>query len=78
MPKFRIGVALGLAAGYYFGAKAGRGRYEQINRLVRRARAYEPLDHAATAIGRARAVVDLTRERVVDLSDHKAAVADHG
>ena len=36
MPKFRIGVALGLAAGYYFGAKAGRERYEQINRLVRR------------------------------------------
>jgi hypothetical protein len=78
MTKFRIGAVLGLAAGYYLGAKAGRDRYEQINRLLHRARRHEALDHAATAVGRARAVIDLTRERVVDLTDHKTAVAQHG
>jgi len=78
MTKFRTGAVLGLAAGYYLGAKAGRDRYEQITRLVQPARRHEALDHAVTAVGRARAVIDLTRERVVDLTDHKAAVAQHG
>ena len=78
MTKFRAGLLIGLAAGYYLGTRAGRERYEQLNRLVRRARSHEALDHAATAVGRARAVIDLTRERVVDLTDHKAAVAQHG
>ena len=30
--KFRTGVIIGLAAGYVMGAKAGRERYEQIQR----------------------------------------------
>ena len=78
MTKFRAGAAIGLAAGYYLGTKAGRDRYDQLNRLFRRARGNETIDHAATAVARARAVIDLTRERVVDLTDHKAAVAHHG
>ena len=65
MTKFRIGAALGLAAGYYLGTRAGRGRYEQINRLARSVRNRSAtIDHAATTVGRARAVVDLSRERV--------------
>jgi len=78
MTKFRAGAVIGLAAGYYLGTRAGRERYEQLNRLFRRARTSETIDHAATAVGRARAVIDLTRERVVDLTDHKAAAAHHG
>ena len=31
---FKTGVIVGLAAGYYLGAKAGRERYEQINRWI--------------------------------------------
>ena len=30
--KFRFGVAIGFAVGYYLGARAGRERYEQIRR----------------------------------------------
>lgn len=36
--KFRIGLVLGFAAGYYLGAKAGRSRYEQIRRRLERLR----------------------------------------
>ena len=60
MTKFRIGVALGLGAGYYLGAKAGRERYVQINRTVGR---FRRSDAFSTAVGKARAVVDLGRER---------------
>jgi hypothetical protein len=34
--KFRIGLVLGFATGYYLGAKAGRARYEQIRRRLER------------------------------------------
>jgi len=34
--KFRIGLVLGFAVGYYLGAKAGRARYEQIRRRLER------------------------------------------
>ena len=78
MTKFRAGAVIGFAAGYYLGARAGRERYKQLNRLLRRARRSETIDHAATAVGRARAVIDLTRERVVDLTDHKAAAVHQG
>ncbi len=61
MTKFRAGVVFGFAAGYYLGTRAGRERYEQINRLLRRSRAIE---EATTEAERAKAIVDLTRERV--------------
>ena len=60
MTKFRIGMALGLGAGYYLGAKAGHDRYIQINRLLRR---LQRSDAFSTAVGKARAVVDLGKER---------------
>ena len=34
--RFRLGLVTGFAAGYYLGAKAGRQRYDQINRQVAR------------------------------------------
>ncbi len=34
--KFRIGLVLGFAAGYYLGAKAGRARYDQIRQRLER------------------------------------------
>ncbi len=61
MTKFRVGLLIGFGAGYYLGARAGRGRYEQINRLLRRSRT---IDEASTEAERAKAIVDLTRERV--------------
>ena len=75
MNKFRFGALIGLALGYYWGARAGRERYEQMNRALRRARSSSAFDQAATVVGKARAVVDLTRERVVDVTDQKSDVA---
>ena len=75
MNKFRFGALIGLTLGYYLGARAGRERYEQMNRALRRARSSPAFDQAATVVGKARAVVDLTRERVVDVTDQKSDVA---
>ena len=36
--RFRTGVIVGLGLGYYFGAKAGRERYEQIEEWLDRLR----------------------------------------
>jgi hypothetical protein len=71
MTKFRAGLAAGLAVGYYLWARAGRERYEQLNRMATRVIQRHPtVDHAATDLGKAKAVIDLTRERVQDAADH--------
>ncbi|MGH9067431.1 MAG: YtxH domain-containing protein [Acidimicrobiales bacterium] len=57
--RMRVGLATGFAVGYYFGARAGRERYEQLRRLLQRARrspALQPAD-------KPRAVVNLGVER---------------
>jgi len=56
----------GFAAGYYLGAKAGRQRYDQINRALRRARRSDAFESAAT---RARTVLDGGVERARGLVD---------
>ena len=33
--KFRLGLIVGLAIGYYYGAKAGRKRYEQMEEWLK-------------------------------------------
>lgn len=51
--RFRLGLAVGFAAGYYLGAKAGRSRYEQMRRrleALRDSRLFERL-HAAVELG---------------------------
>ena len=55
--RFRRGAIVGFAAGYYFGAKAGRERYVQLRRLLDRA----PVD-------KVRAAVELGRERLRETS----------
>jgi hypothetical protein len=55
---------IGFGAGYYLGAKAGRERYEQINKWIDRARGSEAYE---TATEKARAVLDLGVERARDL-----------
>ncbi|HEX2851376.1 MAG TPA: hypothetical protein VHN98_12520 [Acidimicrobiales bacterium] len=64
--KFRLGLVLGFGAGYYLGAMAGRERYEQINRMIGRAKRSEAFD---TATEKAKAAVDLTVERAKDFVD---------
>ena len=58
--RFRFGLLLGLGAGYYFGAKAGRERYEQLNAMLRKVKRSDAYD---AATGKAKAVVDLGLER---------------
>ena len=61
--RFRAGILCGLALGYYLGTKAGRERYDQINRALRRARGSDAFEMVS---GKARAVVDLGVERARD------------
>lgn len=48
---FKTGVIVGLAAGYYLGAKAGRERYEQINRWIDQVRGDEIDPRRPTVLG---------------------------
>ncbi len=62
MTRFRIGLGVGLAVGYYLGSRAGRERYHQINRTIYRVRKTKPLH-------KVKAAVDLGRERIRTRND---------
>jgi hypothetical protein len=64
--RFRTGLIVGLAIGYYYGAKAGRERYEQIDDVLDRVResgAYRRMRAAADDL------IDEGRGRALDLID---------
>lgn len=70
--RFRLGLVLGFASGYYLGAKAGRARYEQLSDMldrVRRSDAYE------TTADKARALVDEQVERVKEVVEERVELA---
>jgi len=64
--RFRLGFVMGMATGYYFGARAGRQRYDQMNRAIaklRRSDAFEEATELAKSaveegVERARSAVD--------------------
>ncbi|HUY85994.1 MAG TPA: hypothetical protein VMU77_02685 [Acidimicrobiales bacterium] len=60
----RTGLVTGAALGYYLGAKAGRGRYEQMSKVLRRTARSNAFK---TGVGKARALVNLGVERSKDL-----------
>jgi hypothetical protein len=62
--RFRWGLGIGLAVGYYFGARAGRSRYVQMEQWLQRTHVIDLTDAAR---GKAKAVVDLSVERARDL-----------
>ena len=64
--RFKLGLIIGLAVGYYFGAKAGRTRYVQLRGWIDKAKRSDALE---TATDKAKAVVDLGVERAKDLVD---------
>ena len=88
--RFRLGFVSGFAAGYYLGAKAGRQRYEEIQRTLDKVRSTEVYETAATkvrtvvdeGVDKAKAVVDEGVEKaktVVDEGVEKAkSVVDRG
>ena len=73
--RLRLGLIVGFGAGYYLGSMAGRERYEQINRLVRKAKRTDAYE---VATDKAKAVVDLGVERAKDLVDSKLAHEGNG
>ncbi len=58
--RFRLGLAVGFASGYYLGARAGRERYDQINDFARRVKRSETFD---TATDTAKDAMDLGVEK---------------
>lgn len=58
---FRLGLTVGFGLGYYLGTMAGRERYQQLNRLIRKVKGSNAYDQATD---RAKAVVDLGTEKV--------------
>jgi hypothetical protein len=48
--RFRTGLIVGGAVGYYLGAKAGRQRYEQLNRWIHRVGESAPVQTATDKV----------------------------
>ena len=72
--RFRAGFAIGAATGYYFGTKAGRRRYIQLSRALRRVRESESMGTAAEKV---KAVIDLTKERARDVFESTPTNSDY-
>ena len=62
--RFRLGLIIGFAVGYYLGTAAGRERHEQLNRWLRRAKQSDAFE---TAAAKTKAVVDLGVERAREM-----------
>jgi hypothetical protein len=69
--RFRVGLIAGFAAGYYFGSKAGRERYEQIRHWIDDARQSRPVE-------KAQAAVELGLERVRQQSEAVTGTSANG
>jgi hypothetical protein len=73
--RFRLGLIVGFGTGYYLGAKAGRERYEQMRRMIAKAKRSDAYE---TASEKTRAVVDLTTERAKDLVEEHTPLGGNG
>ena len=62
--RFRSGLVIGLAVGYYYGAKAGRERYQQIDDYLSQLRS-SPTYHQLTSRLTELADAGLARGRVL-------------
>ncbi len=66
---FKVGAVTGFAAGYYFGARAGRQRYDQINRQIAKLKRSEAFEQATD---RAKSVVEEGVEKARSLVETKS------
>ena len=73
--RFRLGLAAGFGAGYYLGAKAGRERYEQMNRWLNRAKQSDAYE---TATEKAKAAVELGVERAKEVVEDHTPLGGNG
>lgn len=73
--RFRFGLLVGFAGGYYLGAKAGRERYEQLNVMIQKVKDSSAYD---AATGKAKAVVDLGVERAKEFVEEHTPLGSNG
>ncbi len=71
--RFRLGLVVGFASGYYLGARAGRERYDQINDFARRIKRSETFE---TATDTAKDAVDLGVDKAKEAVDKTKDVVD--
>jgi hypothetical protein len=69
--KFRLGLIVGFSLGYYFGARAGRARYEQMHRRLERLRDSRIFDRMQAAVE-----LGVERLRPEDTSDANLRLVD--
>jgi hypothetical protein len=68
--RFRLGLAMGFAAGYVMGSKAGRERYEQIRQGAERLWESSPGRSVRHTAQRAvREATETIRARTIDLTE---------
>jgi hypothetical protein len=78
MRRFRFGLLVGFALGYWFGTKAGRERHRQLNELLHRAKESEAVAAAAdrakdlveTGVGKGKDLVETGVEKGKGFVDH--------
>ena len=73
--RFRLGLVIGFGAGYYLGSQAGRERYEEINRLIRKVKGTDVYE---TASDKTKAVIDLGVERAKDFVESHTGTGTSG
>lgn len=72
--RFRMGLATGFAAGYWFGSAAGRERHEQLKQMVNKVKRSDAFE---TATEKARAAVELGVERAKDVVEDHTPLGGH-
>ncbi|HUQ63042.1 MAG TPA: hypothetical protein VM121_04770 [Acidimicrobiales bacterium] len=73
--SFRLGFVIGGGVGYYLGSKAGRQRYDQINRAVRRLKRSDAFE---TATDKAKSTLGDGVEKARDLVGSRVGDGDNG
>ena len=68
MIRLRLGLFVGLIVGYYFGAMAGRERYEQLNRLLGKVKR---ADATHIAADKAKSAAEAGLHKATDEAKHR-------
>jgi len=73
--SFRLGFVIGGGVGYYLGSKAGRQRYDQINRAVRRLKRSDAFE---TVTDKAKSTLGDGAEKARDLVGSRLGDGENG
>ncbi|MGH9112261.1 MAG: hypothetical protein ACRDZN_08190 [Acidimicrobiales bacterium] len=71
--KFKLGAAIGFAAGYVAGAKASQERRQQVDDTISRIRGNPRVQHVSEVVTRdAKRIGDALEHRLAESADHAA------